>query len=55
MDIVLTVTVSADGRLTGTAARADAPTAPLAFSGNLELLATLERLCVAADPAGAGA
>ncbi|WP_162940180.1 hypothetical protein [Gryllotalpicola protaetiae] len=55
MDIVLTVTVSADGRLAGIAARADASAAPLAFSGNLELLATLERLCVADVPRSADA
>lgn len=53
MDIVLTVTVRADGRLVGTAARADASTAPLAFSGNLELLATLERLCFVDVPRSA--
>ena len=44
MDLHLTVTESA-GRLTGTA-RTPESDAPLAFSGALELLACIERLCL---------
>lgn len=49
MELHLTVTESA-GRLTGTARKPDAD-ATLAFSGALELLACIERLCL--DRSGA--
>jgi hypothetical protein len=45
MELHLTVTESA-GRLTGTARRSDGE-ATFAFSGALELLACIERLCLA--------
>ena len=48
MELHLTVTESA-GRLTGTARTPDSA-APVAFSGALELLACIERLCQAQAP-----
>ena len=48
MELHLTVTESA-GRLTGTARTPDS-SAPVAFSGALELLACIERLCQAQAP-----
>ncbi len=50
MDIVLAVALDADGRLTGTASGGTGGQA-LGFSGNLELLAAVERLCAAPNSA----
>lgn len=44
MELLLTVAAGADRRLTGTARRRDGD-AVVTFSGSLELLACLERLC----------
>lgn len=50
MDITLSISAGPDGRLTGLA-RCNEPghQQVLPFSGNLELLAALERICAAAQ------
>jgi hypothetical protein len=45
MELLLTVTAGTDRRLTGTARRRDGDVV-VGFSGSLELLACLERLCL---------
>lgn len=50
MEIALTVDAAPDGRLTGVA-RHKAHDIALPFSGNLELLAALQRICVSESDA----
>ena len=52
MDITISITADAAGRFTGVARRAGSQ-ATQAFSGNLELLAAIERLCTGTADDGA--
>lgn len=49
MELMIDVEQSATGRLTGTVRTRDG-TVAVAFSGTMELLAAVERYCLAGDP-----
>jgi hypothetical protein len=52
MQILIDVARSSDGRLTGTARSADSASEGRPFTGVMELIACLERLCVTAPQHG---
>ena len=49
MQILIDITRSSDGRLTGTARRPDLASEGLRFAGVMELVACLEQLCASAS------
>lgn len=53
MELLVDVTAEADGRLTGTVRRPGS-SEPVTFSGRLEFLASVERLCSADGPDSEG-
>jgi len=53
MQILIDVARSSDGRLTGTARPADSASEGRRFTGVMELVACLERLCATAPQQGA--